>query len=191
MTTAQEAKLLVERLLPCPFCGSKAEANECRGAFKAVCTNEDCGVEVGCWLTGKNASAAAIAAWNSRAPERLTAPVENGELVERVRIMAKQRLSTEMDDLDQADADWQGAYDWFCKKSRANLAAFAAHQPVSSCEGVREIRKAAAPILDHLNFMTDAWPGAVGQVTDEDAIAIKVGWLRALRAALSEGPDHE
>lgn len=44
-------------------------------------------------------------------------------LVERLRIMAKQCLSTEMDDEDQERADWQGAYDWFCEESRWLLAA--------------------------------------------------------------------
>lgn len=51
-----------------------------------------------------------------------SSPLE-GEVRERLRIMSKQKLSDEMDSLDQADADWQGAYDYFCTESRAIFAA--------------------------------------------------------------------
>lgn len=50
---------------------------------------------------------------------------ERAQLIERLRIMAKQRTSSEMDEEDQESGDWQGAYDWFCDKSRAIYAALA------------------------------------------------------------------
>lgn len=45
------------------------------------------------------------------------------EALERLRIMAKQKLSSELDEEEQERADWQGAYDFFCTESRAALAA--------------------------------------------------------------------
>lgn len=55
-------------------------------------------------------------------------------MVERLRIMAKQRKSTQMDDDDQEAADWQGAYDWFCDESRAIYQAFAQAMSAGTAE---------------------------------------------------------
>lgn len=48
---------------------------------------------------------------------------ERAQVIERLRIMATQRTSTQMDEDEQEAADWQGAYDWFCDESRAIYAA--------------------------------------------------------------------
>src|SRR5690606_24248146 len=48
---------------------------------------------------------------------------ERAQVIERLRIMAKQRTSSQMDEDEQDGADWQGAYDWFCGESRAIYAA--------------------------------------------------------------------
>ncbi|HEX8414870.1 MAG TPA: hypothetical protein VF637_13435, partial [Sphingomicrobium sp.] len=45
------------------------------------------------------------------------------EAFESLRIMSKQKLSSEMDEQDRDDADWQGSHDWFCLESRDLLAA--------------------------------------------------------------------
>lgn len=45
------------------------------------------------------------------------------DVVERLRIMSKQRLSSEMGEDDLENADWQGAYDHFVTEGRAIFAA--------------------------------------------------------------------
>lgn len=52
-------------------------------------------------------------------------------MIERLRIMAKQRTSSQMDEDEREGADWQGAYDWFCDESRAIYAALTNDHPVS------------------------------------------------------------
>lgn len=46
-----------------------------------------------------------------------------GEALDRLRIMAQQRKSSEMDKQEREDDDFQRAYDWFCDEARAILAA--------------------------------------------------------------------
>ncbi|MBN8844823.1 MAG: hypothetical protein J0H88_16400 [Sphingomonadales bacterium] len=48
------------------------------------------------------------------------------QTMERLRILAKQRTSSEMDEDEREGADWHGAYDWFCHESRAIFAALSA-----------------------------------------------------------------
>jgi hypothetical protein len=63
-------------------------------------------------------------AWMLAQPEarRVVAALE-AQMIERLRIMSKQRKSSQMDEDDLESADWQGAYDWFCDESRAIYAA--------------------------------------------------------------------
>lgn len=44
------------------------------------------------------------------------------DVMERLRIMAKQKTSSELDEDERDAADWQGAYDWLCGESRVIFA---------------------------------------------------------------------
>jgi hypothetical protein len=60
---------------------------------------------------------------NTRPVASTLDPETDSDAIERLRIMAKQRPTSEMDDEDIERADWQGAYDWFCTESREILQA--------------------------------------------------------------------
>ncbi len=59
----------MSELLPCPFCGQPAELLAYSLSAMVHCTN--CNVQ-GKWHKGDGAVVAAVAAWNRRAPMRVT-----------------------------------------------------------------------------------------------------------------------
>lgn len=61
-----------------------------------------------------------------------TTRADPAPMIERLRIMAKQRKSSQMDEDEQESADWQGAYDWFCDESRAVIAALTPSAPIDT-----------------------------------------------------------
>lgn len=54
------------KMLPCPFCGSRAELGGYQSSWYIACTDEDCWARVhgSLWVEREEA----IAAWNRRAP---------------------------------------------------------------------------------------------------------------------------
>lgn len=80
----------------------------------------------------EDARSKAIAAW-SRRPA-----AHEDEMLERLRMMSKQRTTAEMDEEDRDNADYEGAYNWFCDESRAIFAALGARAAINPQRGVDE-----------------------------------------------------
>lgn len=77
--------------------------------------------------------------------------ISEGEVFERLRIMAKQKLPAEMDDEMLDGADWQGGYEYFCTESREIFALISS--PVApDGEGWRDISSAPKDGTQFLAF---------------------------------------
>lgn len=94
----------------------------------------------------------------------------NADAIERLRIMAKQRSSAEMDSEDLENADWQGAYDWFCAESREIFASLSHGSPV---QGERQ-EEGASPVGDRAAGLRPQPPAASSQSSIPSATAL--GW---------------
>lgn len=134
-----------EKLMPCPFCGGPARLwhqnkRQPHSAY-VQCDESMCGTtKAGVGRTKAERETEAITAWNTR-PAREEV---SGEAIERLRIMSKQKLLSELDDDDREAADVEGGYDQLVKDARF---VFAAMNPKpAEAASAQDVERAASII---------------------------------------------
>lgn len=117
------------------------------------------------------------------------------EAVERLRIMSKQKQSTEMDDEDRERADWQGGYDFMCEEARKALAALVIDRALRPATMPGDVVEQVARAISVFNLGDDdEWECYEGDATAaltamQPAIQAAVDALEQI-AADDERPGH-